>query len=571
MPDNEPSFKVPATPDKVIADALESLDISLEHSAEALAETRYWLDNDGLDDPALTDLTSLPFVTMDNEDSRDLDQALLIEQADQGGYRVRYALADASYYIRPDSALFEEALQRGTTYYTPLLAAPMLPVPLSEGLISLNPDVTRRALVFDIWLDDSATVQKCDIVNARIKSQAKLSYAGVQKMLDSADAVPSDARPFLQSLSLLQILGNKLIANSEARGVISFNRVETIITSRQEHPGEPPRFHAGLRTRYETERYNEQISLLCNMQGAELLLALSGVSDVVQAIYRVHEAPLRKNLSRLRQVLDSFANILSKTDSAGADSLDTDSYDASLPASRWRWQAGQSLAEFVAGLPDDVEHRRKVKAIERQIMQAQRSSEFMPEAGEHHALKASSYARFSSPMREVVGIFTHKELLEALSGQLFDNDADEALRARVIDTANSSRQRQRQLDKMIALAALQSHFLHDLQRVALHDQAPDWHTGTIMGLRSDKLYISLDDLAMDVKIYKDDLNDQYSCSYVFSETTAQPQEAPPLKLQPDRVNPDERNLSERNLSERHSSEKNPSERKQLKQEKLRRK
>ena len=514
-----------ADPQSTIADALETLDITREHSKQALAETDYWLANDGLDDEALVDLTSLPFITMDNEDSRDLDQALLIEQpadslADSSsasssdslpdpssskGYRVRYALADASYYIRPGSALFSESLQRGTTYYTPLLAVPMLPTALSEGLISLNPGVTRRALVFDIYLDNNAEVLKCEVVKAKIKSQAKLSYSGVQNMLDNKNAATSEVKPYDNSLKLLQQLGNKLIANSEQRGVIRFNRVETIISARQDPPDSPPRFHAALRTRYDTERYNEQISLLCNMQGAELLLALSGVSDVVQAVYRVHEAPLRKNLSRLKQILEDFAKLLP---------------DADSPDSRWRWQAGQSLADFVAGLPADKQYERKVKVIQRQIMQAQRSSEFMPEPGEHHALKASSYARFSSPMREVVGIFTHKELLEALSGQLFDNDADEALRTDVIDAANSSRQRQRQLDKVIALAALQSHFLYDLQRVEHHSEKPQWHTGTIMGLRSDKLYISLDNLAMDVKIYKDDLNKQYSVNYEFTDTVA---------------------------------------------------
>ncbi len=113
-------------PLKLINDALHSLEIAVEHTQESLEETRQCLQQDGLDDPHLIDLTHLPFVTMDNEDSRDLDQALFIDR-DGEGYRVMYALADASHYIRPGSALFDEALERGTTYYTPLLAAAMLP------------------------------------------------------------------------------------------------------------------------------------------------------------------------------------------------------------------------------------------------------------------------------------------------------------------------------------------------------------------------------------------------------------------------------------------------------------
>jgi len=83
-----------------------------------------------------------------------------------------------------------------------------------------------------------------------------------------------------------------------------------------------------------TEQYNEQISLLCNMQGAELLMALQGHSDALQAIYRVHEAPLSKNSKRLRQTLDAL--------------IETQQLD-----NHWRWQENSSLAQYVRNLPDD--------------------------------------------------------------------------------------------------------------------------------------------------------------------------------------------------------------------------
>lgn len=477
-------------PHDVIHQALLALGINVEHSPESLSETTYWLNNDGLDDPTLADMTSIPFVTMDNEDSRDLDQALYIRNQAEG-YQVLYALADASYYIRPDSALFTEALLRGTTYYTPLLAAPMLPTQLSEGLISLNPLALRRSLVFDMRLDNNAVVTRCEIVRAKIISQAKLSYAGVQFWLDSGEA---HSKNYHSSLTLLKEVGEKLIAASDSRGVIRFNRTENHI----EIAGSPPRLQATLRERFDTERYNEQISLLCNSQGAELLLGFAGVTDVLQAIFRVHEAPLRKNLGRLKETLNALSN----------------TYPDPLT---WRWQDGQALAEYVANLPDAPQYQRRVKAIQRQVMQAQRGSTFTAEPGEHHALKAASYARFSSPMREVVGIFTHKELLEALNGGKFDNDADHELRDRVIDAANASRQRQRQLDKHIEFAVLQAVFSHDLEACEV-----PWHSGTIMGMRTDKIYISLDDMALDVKVYRNDLNNAYATTYTISEATAVP-------------------------------------------------
>ena len=479
------------SPVQVVADALQSLEIETVHSQASMVETRDWLNNPGLDDPSLVDLTHLPFVTMDNPDSRDLDQALLIERHDDKTYRVRYALADAAYYVQPGSALFEAALERGTTYYTPLLAVPMLPAELSEGLISLNPQVDRRALVFDMIVDDQAKVTRTCVERARIHSRAKLNYAGVQAWLDSESA---PEQPYDESLLLLRELGNLLIQASARRGVVRFDRTETQISVQ----GEPPRFSASRRERHDTERYNEQLSLMCNMQGAEIMLALSGVSDAVQAVFRVHEAPLRKRLAELREKLAQFA-------------------ERQPDPAAWRWQTGESLADYVEKLPDAAPYQRQVKSVQRQIMQAQRASSFTPDAGEHHALKAASYARFSSPMREVVGIFTHKELLEALGGHAYDKDSDTDLRDAVIESANRSRQVQRKLEKTIEFAALSSVFSDELAM-----QNPPRHVGTIMGLRGDRLYVSLDDMAMDVKLYREDIEEQFDTRYDMGDIAATP-------------------------------------------------
>lgn len=479
-----------ASPEQFIFETLENLDIFLEHNKACQAETQYWLENPGLNDNALSDWSSLPFVTIDNPDSRDLDQALLIER-ETNGYRVRYALADAAYYIRPGSALFKEALHRGTTYYTPLLAAPMLPVELSEGLVSLNPQVDRRALVFDMQVNDDGSVQKTTIVRAKIRSQAKLNYAGVQAWLDS-NAAPT--APYDSSLLLLKELGNKLINASELRGVVKFDRTETHIKIEDS----PAQFKLAVRKRYDTERYNEQISLMCNMQGAEMLLVLQGASNVLQAIFRVHDAPLRKSLNTLRETLDQFSKLQSDPD-------------------RWHWKKNQSLSDYLDQLPHSEKNKRKIRSVQRQIMQAQRGSSYEPEASEHHALKAASYARFSSPMREIVGIFTHKELLEALGSDASENHIDEKLRELVIEAATMARSKQRQLDKKIEHAALQQQFSSELLSGDFKQ-----HTGTIMGMRKDRLYISLDDNALDIKVYKDDLETTLATTYTIDAAVATP-------------------------------------------------
>ena len=91
--------------------------ITVPYPEKVIEETEKILENPEIDNSALKDLTNLPFVTIDNEDSRDLDQALYISK-DAKIYKIYYALADAGFYIKPGTALFEEALERGSTFYT---------------------------------------------------------------------------------------------------------------------------------------------------------------------------------------------------------------------------------------------------------------------------------------------------------------------------------------------------------------------------------------------------------------------------------------------------------------------
>src|SRR5690349_4122369 len=107
--------------------------------APLLEEVEALLERPGLEDEALVPLDTVPFVTIDGPGTRDLDQAVHLD-ADRHGFRVRYAIADASYYVRPGTKLFDAALTRGASFYLPGLVVPMLPRTLSEGLISLGPE-----------------------------------------------------------------------------------------------------------------------------------------------------------------------------------------------------------------------------------------------------------------------------------------------------------------------------------------------------------------------------------------------------------------------------------------------
>ncbi|MEO1270631.1 MAG: RNB domain-containing ribonuclease, partial [Myxococcota bacterium] len=375
----------PDTARSALYDLLEEHGVRVLFPAAVLAETEALVESPGLDDPELLDWTALPFVTIDNDNSRDLDQALYLVRHD-GGYRFCYALADAAYYVRPGTALFEEALARGSSYYLPGMSVPMLPRALSEGLVSLNAEQHRRALVFEALLGPLGETLQARFVRARIRSRRKLTYKGVQAFHDAGCAGPLAHQEFTDSLVLMGELGELLMARADERNVIRFDRTSAHITLADDGN----RFLPVLERRNRVERWNEQLSLLCNMEGSRLLSVPE--EPHVQPIFKVHPRPSASQLQTLQERLDALVEVLG------------------LESRLWSWDGAEPLADYIARLPRSPQTARLRAAVERQAMLLGSASSFSLEKGPHFGLAADEYGRFSSPMREIVGIFTHKEL-----------------------------------------------------------------------------------------------------------------------------------------------------------------
>lgn len=436
------------------------------------------LESPGLDDPSLVDLRALPFVTIDNPDSRDLDQAMFLERTG-AGYRVAYALADAAYYIRPGTALFAEAAERGASYYLPGFSVPMLPRALSEGLVSLNPSVDRRAFVLDMRLDASGALASTRFVRARIHSHAKLSYPGVQKFLDSPDGHAHADAPFRETLELLREVGERRMQLAIERDVVRYRRREVSI-----HAGpEGTRFTILASDRNDCERWNEQLSLLCNVEGARLF-AEAGQLPNLQPVFRVHEPPHHRRVAELARTIEALCA------------------RANLDPGRWRWrrEAGESLASYLDRLPEAGPDAGRARAISRQALVINNRSEFGDAPGRHHGVGADAYARFSSPMRELVGVFTHKEAIEVLEGRGGDTPGPEevALQRQVIDAGNRAKRLQSKVTKAANRVAIDAVLEPDLDR-PLADRPR--RGGVLLSLSPTRAYVALHDPPVELKVY----------------------------------------------------------------------
>lgn len=160
---------------------LSKCGLPTQFSSEALAETQQ-LSSSAPNLSNRTDLTHLPFVTIDSASTRDLDDALFAE-AHSEGWNLWIAIADPSAFIEPGSALDQEAFKRSTSVYFPDLVLPMLPAEISEQLCSLQADQTRPAVVVELRIAEDGSIVQTHIHQALVKSQAKLSYTQVSQFI----------------------------------------------------------------------------------------------------------------------------------------------------------------------------------------------------------------------------------------------------------------------------------------------------------------------------------------------------------------------------------------------------
>ncbi|MGZ5393574.1 MAG: RNB domain-containing ribonuclease [Mycobacterium sp.] len=147
-------------------------------------------DASGADAQAIRDLTGLLWASIDNDDSRDLDQLTVADILPADAVTIRVAIADVDALVKDGSAIDAHARHNTTSVYTAAGVFPMLPEKLSTDLTSLNPDEDRLAVVVEMVVGADGAVQSSDIYRARVRNRAQLTYGSVAAWLDGSAAIP---------------------------------------------------------------------------------------------------------------------------------------------------------------------------------------------------------------------------------------------------------------------------------------------------------------------------------------------------------------------------------------------
>ncbi len=175
------------------------------------------------------DLRAWLWCSIDNDDSRDLDQLSVAEEAPGGHVTVRVAIADVDAQVPQNSPIDRHAAVNTTSVYTPAVIFPMLPLRLSTDLTSLNPGEDRLAIVVEMTVAPDGAIQAPDVYRATVRNHAKLAYHAVGAWLAGQGPLPAAAAAVPGVGALLTLQDQAARALSERRhedGALEFDRIE---------------------------------------------------------------------------------------------------------------------------------------------------------------------------------------------------------------------------------------------------------------------------------------------------------------------------------------------------------
>ncbi|MBQ3269645.1 MAG: ribonuclease R [Clostridia bacterium] len=324
------------------------------------------------------DLRELMTFTIDGSTAKDFDDAVSIEKTGRG-WRLGVHIADVSHYVRPGSAIDDDAYARGTSLYLPGLTVPMLPECLSNNLCSLMPDVDRLALSLFMDIENGRVVDH-RLVNSVIHSHARLTYQAVNRLFDGGETDISPA--IAEALRQMLALSHALRSRRQARGGIDLELEEPEFVL--DANGEPEEILC--QPRGEAERIIEDFMLAAN----ETVAALARDAEL-PFVYRVHEAPDPDRLVALEELLSSLGLYV---------------------------RVGPTPHPGVLqGILAQVRDHPARDVIRRDVLRALKKARYDDRPLGHYALALKDYCHFTSPIRRYPDLTVHRMLKALIEGQ----------------------------------------------------------------------------------------------------------------------------------------------------------
>jgi len=338
------------------------------------------------------DLRNTPLITIDGEDAKDFDDAVYCEAKRDGGFRLMVAIADVSHYVRSNTALDKEAIERGNSVYFPGKVIPMLPEVLSNGLCSLNPEVDRLCMVAIITINPFGKMTRYEFKEGIMRSHARLTYTKAAALLnESNEKLKEQYASILPHLEQLNKLYQVLKKEREIRGAIEFETVETRIIFGSE--GKINRIEPVQRN--DAHRLIEECMLCANVACARFLK-----KHKLPALYRNHEGPPEDKLADLKIFLSELG----------------------LPLGGGKQPKPLDYAKLLRS----VQKRSDANIIQTVLLRSLSQAVYSKDNLGHFGLAYPAYSHFTSPIRRYPDLFVHRQIRSVLRGQWSDKKQEEA-------------------------------------------------------------------------------------------------------------------------------------------------
>lgn len=442
--------------------ALRKHNLPHEFSAEAvrIAESYPKLVQEA-DFKERIDCREMPLITIDGETARDFDDAVFAEPQGKG-WRLVVAIADVSFYVKPNDALDKGAYDRGNSVYFPRRVIPMLPEALSNGLCSLNPDVERLCMICDMQVDGAGIVKQYKFYPSVMRSKARMTYTQVYDILQNPQGELAHEyawlNPHLQNLySVYQLL----LKQREKRGAIEFESSETIMIFNEN--GKIERIEPSLRN--EAHRLIEECMLAANVCASEFLK-----KHEHPALYRIHEGPTPEKLELLRTFMAEFGFGV-----GGGDSPQAKDY---------------------CKLLDRIKDRPDAQLLQTVLLRSMQQAVYSPDNVGHFGLAYEAYAHFTSPIRRYPDLLIHRAIKAVLNGDKYKAGDWNELGEHCSMTERRADDATRDVTNWLKCFYMQ-------------DRIGEEFEGTVAGVTSFGLFVALDGVYVEGLLHVTELGNDY--------------------------------------------------------------
>lgn len=336
-----------------------------------------------------TDFRDLTTVTIDGETAKDFDDAISVEVSDKG-VALYVHIADVSHFVHPDTPVDKEAFKRGTSFYFPEFAVPMLPEMLSNNLCSLRPDEEKFTLTAKITYDEKGQRKRADLYRSIIKSNKRLTYTYVQAVLDGKEQESSkDVYQLIKDSEKLALL---IMKRRKKDGMLDFDFPEAEFDL--DENGEITAVRAS--ERHLSHRIIEHFMIEANEVVSEFL-----EKNTDKSVYRIHDKPDPAKLNDFTGLAETFGlaitikEVTPKEVAKASDIVSASPYGDIL---------GPALVRTMA------------------------KAEYNSSNIGHFGLASESYTHFTSPIRRYPDLMVHRLICNRLFSAHYNSSID-------IDTA----------------------------------------------------------------------------------------------------------------------------------------